>query len=493
LDGCCAEREDRDLSGVEVVLGVAALLIGATGTWSPCGFSMVETIGLRGHSGGRSTTLAACATFAPGALAGGVATFGLLAVAGHLILGSAGTTAYLVAAAIAFGAAALDARGGRIVPQVRRQLPEGWRWSMPLPVAAALYGILLGLGFTTFVLSYGAWALAGISFAVGRPEVGLVVGLAFGIGRALPIVVLAPITDRPVGIRLTALMAERPSLYRVFRLGDATALLAGAAALLIGTGALAARTEVHHGADPSAAGHYLAYQRADGSAALRHGGSVTGLGGQQPAVGGPYVAVARAGKIELRRRRDPKKNVAAMPAKKVEALAISEGWLAFLRAHHGRDVLLARPIRAHAHLGKVRQVARAPHPARLDHPSLDGGALVYAVAKRRHSAIVLRHLNSGKKRTLVSVTRGQVTSPSIHNDHVVYVLARREREDDQATYVPALDQSLVLQGTKGSDSGKAIYTKVGSGKTLWSTALTSHRAFVTVLAHRRDRILSVAR
>ena len=43
---------------------------------------------------------------------------------------------------------------------------------MPMPVAAGLYGILLGLGFTTFVLSFGVWALAGISVALGDPGPG---------------------------------------------------------------------------------------------------------------------------------------------------------------------------------------------------------------------------------------------------------------------------------------------------------------------------------
>ena len=63
---------------------------------------------------------------------------------------------------------------------------------MPMPLAAALYGLLLGLGFTTFVLSFGVWAFAGVSLAVGDPSLGLVLGIAFGVGRAIPIVVLAP-------------------------------------------------------------------------------------------------------------------------------------------------------------------------------------------------------------------------------------------------------------------------------------------------------------
>src|ERR671910_3301933 len=93
---------------------------------------------------------------------------------------------------LSLAAAVAEARGTPIVPQIRRQLPEHWRRLMPMPLAAALYGVLLGLAFTTFVLSFGVWALAGISLAVGEPEAGLLIGAAFGIGRAIPIVVLAP-------------------------------------------------------------------------------------------------------------------------------------------------------------------------------------------------------------------------------------------------------------------------------------------------------------
>ena len=69
------------LSGLEITLAVAALLAGFCGTWSPCGFSMIETIGPHGHRGGRATTLSACVTFTLGALVGGVFTFAALGVA----------------------------------------------------------------------------------------------------------------------------------------------------------------------------------------------------------------------------------------------------------------------------------------------------------------------------------------------------------------------------------------------------------------------------
>ena len=38
------------MSALEIALGFAALLIGATGTFSPCGLSVIDTIGPTGHT-----------------------------------------------------------------------------------------------------------------------------------------------------------------------------------------------------------------------------------------------------------------------------------------------------------------------------------------------------------------------------------------------------------------------------------------------------------
>jgi cytochrome c-type biogenesis protein len=206
---------------------LAAAAAGVTGAWSPCGFSMVETLAPSGYAGRVRTSLVACATFAVGALAGGVITFGGLSLLGHA-LGAGGPGALAVAAAIALAAATGEARGARILPQVRRQVPEAWRRRLPVPLAAGLYGVLLGLGFTTFILTFAVWALAGVCIAVGDPALGLAVGLAFGAGRLLPVVVLAPVG----GGALHAAMAERPRILRSLRAVDAVAMAACAVALV---------------------------------------------------------------------------------------------------------------------------------------------------------------------------------------------------------------------------------------------------------------------
>jgi hypothetical protein len=212
------------------LLVVTALAAGVTGAWSPCGLSMVETLAPNGFARRLRTSLAACATFTVGALAGGAVTFGGLAVIGAA-LGAGGAAALGAAAVVAVAAAAAEARGLRIAPQVRRQVPEAWRRVLPVPVAAAGYGVLLGLGFTTFVLSFAVWALAGASIALGDPGTGLAIGLAFGAGRALPVICLAPFAGTDRGAAITAAMCERPAILLGLRRIDAVALAACAIAL----------------------------------------------------------------------------------------------------------------------------------------------------------------------------------------------------------------------------------------------------------------------
>jgi hypothetical protein len=71
-----------------------------------------------------------------------------------------------------------------------------------------------------------------VSVAVGDPALGLAVGLAFGAGRLLPVVVLAPASATGPGAALHAAMAERPQILRSLRAVDALALAACAVALV---------------------------------------------------------------------------------------------------------------------------------------------------------------------------------------------------------------------------------------------------------------------
>ena len=471
------------LSGVETALAAAAVLIGITGTWSPCGFSMVETIGPTGHTGGRRTAVAASATFVPGAVAGGIATFGALAALGGLAH-DAGRIAYLVAAAIALLAALAEARGTPIAPQIRRQLPEHWRRALPMPLAAALYGVLLGLGFTTFVLSFGVWALAGISFAVGDPGAGIVIGAAFGIGRALPIALLAPLADRALGIRALELMSERPGLYRGARLGDALALVAAAAVLTTAATASAARTEASSAADPSAEGADLAWQLPNRAAVLRRDGEMLALPGGDPAVGDLRAAVIADDGIRLIDRTDLSV-IADISAPGVDAVAVSEDWLVYRAHRDGRDVMLARSIADPRSPGEETPIAGVAGLGQLGRPGLDGNLVVFAIAKTRVNRIVSYGLDSGKGRTVLATRSAALSNPSVRQGEKVtkllYVRATRER------------QRLMIKRLGGKRHGRAIFSRKGRKAMLWSTALSAERAYVTLLVGGGAKLVSVKR
>jgi hypothetical protein len=467
------------MDALELTLALAAFVAGLTGTWSPCGFSMIATLGPTGHTGGRSTTIAACVTFALGALAGGVITFWSLTALGGLLHGADDRAAYVIAAMIALAAAAAEMRAAPIVPQVRRQLPEHWRRLMPMPIAGGLYGVLLGLGFTTFVLTLGVWALAGIAFAIGEPTVGLVLGLAFGAGRALPVSLTAPFADRPAGIRVTELMADRPELYRGFRFGDGAALVLVAGALVATVPASASRLERSPAADPSVSADGIGFQRPDRSGLLLRGGEELRLPGRDPALGGGWVAVANGDEVALLSASDLAEQV-RFRAPGADAIAVSENWVVWRDRAGDKDAMRARRIDAPGAPGNVKTLATAAGPAQLGRPSVDGNRVVYARANRHVNRIVKQALGNGHKTTLRrSVTVG-LSNPSIGGKDLLYI--RHERRRD-----------LLKLASLAHGEGRTLISRRHG--TLWSTALTKRRAYVTAISGTApsQKILSAKR
>jgi hypothetical protein len=457
------------MGGLELALGAAALLIGATGTFSPCGLSAIDTIGPTGHTGGRRITAAACATFLPGAIAGGLITFGSIAVVGQVLHGAGGRPAYIAGAAIALLAAVLEVRGTRIVPQIRRQLPEHWRRVMPMPLAAALYGVLLGLGFTTFVLSFGVWALAGVSLAVGDPELGLLLGAAFGIGRAIPIVVLAPMAGSDAGVRATELMCERESVYLGLRRGDAAALLLVAVALVIAPGSAGARgTEISHATDPSATADALLFQRLGGPATISRGGREVPLPGKHPAIGGRFIATVAGNAIQLLDR-NTLAPIAQVDAPGADAVAVSDSWLAYRATGGEGDGIYIRYIANPASPAPPLLVAKAGGASQLSPPAVDGSVLLYAIATPGGSRVVQWVMGTHRHRTLVRSHRLLLFDPAVNGRWFAYVRsdARRSR--------------LMVRGRHRHGGGRILFTLKRSGAELWSDALTGSVAYVTVL------------
>lgn len=383
----------------EAALIALALVAGVTGAWSPCGFSMVETLAPAGYAGRMRTTLVACTTFAAGALVGGVITFGGLALLGDAL----GAAAPVIAALLALAAAAGEALGARIMPQVRRQVPESWRRVLPVPLAAGLYGVLLGLGFTTFILTFAVWALAGVSVALGDPSLGLAIGIAFGAGRTLPVVILAPFG----GGSAHAAMAEQPRILRTLRLADAAALAVVAAALFATPAQAQEVSAAAIGfADPSVDGQTLALHRPGSPfGELRGPAGAQSIPGNHPAVGGGHWAWIENGHVVVYGQR-------AIPAASADSVAVSSTFVAW---RQGQEIWAASLADF-----APRQIVIGP----VGRPALSGNLLVYDVEGRIESV----DLATGVRAMLRRESRAQLRGPSIVGLELTYVRATYNRQ-----------------------------------------------------------------
>jgi hypothetical protein len=406
------------LSLLVAVGAITAVIAGIAGAWSPCGFSMVDTIGTALGDARRAVMILATATFTIGALAGGAITFGGLSLLGEALGHGAAGLRDALAGVLALAAAFADWRGVKIAPQIRRQVPERWRWIMPLPLACGLYGLLLGLGFTTFVLSFAVWALAGISFAADSTIFGVVVGVAFGLGRALPVLWIAPRVGTEPGDRRLDALALEPRLWLGMRRLDAIGL--GACALLLGSSsALAAGSGFE--TDPSVDGGAFAWQEPGGSGMLRTPSATMALPGRLPAVGGAKVAWLAGRKIVVSNGfpSPSPRTIPGPPRATVDALAVSADWV-IVRDRSARGIanLFAVSLR---HPARRRYLAGSAIAGAIGRPTVDGSTVAYAYSSPTGSAIYEVDLGSGARRVLRQASGNALyENPTLRNGRLLY-------------------------------------------------------------------------
>jgi cytochrome c biogenesis protein CcdA len=413
------------LSGLAICAALTALIAGVTGAWSPCGFSMVQTIGSALGDGRRGATRAASVTFGLGAVIGGVITFGGLAELGRLI--GDGTTGLRegLGAALALAAAMADWRGVKIAPQIRRQVPERWRWSTPLAFACGLYGILLGLAFTTFVLAFAVWALAGISFAAGDPLLGAIVGVAFGLGRALPVLWMAPSFDNGgEGARRLDDMASEPRMWLGLRRLDAIGL--SLCALFL-SGASATAAVLPNATDPSAALGALVWQQVGGPGVLRApSGQASTLPGGYPALGGSMIAWENSGQLTVADLATLTPRV-TIPVTRLNALAVSDSWIVYRdQGPRGEEALVGVPLTDPT---QRLSIATSTLASEIGRPALNGSDVVFTYDTPQRSAIEIVHLASGARHVLRATYRNAVLlNPSILGGRLLYERVDRCRQ-----------------------------------------------------------------
>lgn len=462
------------------ILTLAAVAAGVTGAWSPCSLSAAETLR------GALPRLA----FALGALTGGLVTFAGLAALGA----AAGFAAPMVAAAVAVAAAAGEAAGARIVPQVRRQVPESWRRVLPLPVAGGAYGVLLGLGWTTFVLTYAVWALAAVCVALGDVTAGLAVGIGFGAGRSVPVLA-----------GLGSSLAERPRWLRRARLADGGALVACAAALAVspaGAASSSAPVVAADATDPSAAGAHLAWQKPGEKGRLAGPEGERELPGRGPVIAGDRIAW-HDGETATIAELLTLAPLATAPVPGATAIA-TDGERIVHRAPRGNggEALWLGERRLYS-VRAGRQIGR---------PSMSGSRVAFHVAGRRATRIVEIDLESGKGRRLRSERGAQLLNPTLDGGRLLYVHAtatrqklrigvaspRRTRSDRTlwSTW-PTARADMGREPRRGhhrhypsnKPPRRPARPPKGISDTLWTTALGPYTAYVTRLRERTgDRL-----
>ena len=177
-----------------VLLIALAAVAAVRGMWSPCGLSMLSTLNpvserARGH---RFWTTACWYVF--GAVVGG-ALLGLgcaMLAIGFAGLDAPSSVAWSLALAGSIVAVASDVRvGGWSLPLHPRQVDERWvdryrRW-----LYASGYGVQIGTGFATYIMTAGVYLVALLAALTGSPAQAFAAGVAFGLVRGSCIVVAA--------------------------------------------------------------------------------------------------------------------------------------------------------------------------------------------------------------------------------------------------------------------------------------------------------------
>lgn len=432
---------------------------------------MVGTVGAARNRAGAS------AAFAAGLALGAALVFGSLAAIGSAV---GGHVVLVAALAVAGAAVVSDALGLRVRPQVRFQVPEPWRRTMPLPRALFLYGLLLGTGLSTYVPATAAFALPALSLALGDVPAALAIAVGFAAGRALPVLVLA-------GRGGETVLAERPRGLRLLRMLTAASLLFA----LVAGEVRAAGTIASPAGDPSADGADLAWQEPGVGGFLLQSGTTAQLPGEYPAIGGGLVAW-RVDKTITVADRVSQATVMQETVPGVRQLAVARRWLVYRTPTQIRAQAIGSP-------GPGTLLVQTKRPGTLGRPSIGVDLVVFHRAMGSGGSwITAVNAASGKRLLLRSSSSDLLLNPSVNGAQLLYVrVSRCSQQLMLGALRGKLDRVVYRLGPlAGQDAGhEPGYSHQGerrpcpghpkpTSKMLWTTALSPTTAYVTVLRPR---------
>lgn len=185
-----------------LICTVVAVVAAIRSLWSPCGLSMLTSITpFTERSKGHRYPLTA-SWFVIGALAGG-ALLGTLGAIGAAAVAALPGVGWILPAGIVMAVigTASDLRlGGFHLPLVPRQVDETWLRKYRRWVYAAGFGVQIGSGFATYVMTGAVYLTLALAMLTGSPLTAFRICLLFGGARGLAVLVGA-IARTPAGLR----------------------------------------------------------------------------------------------------------------------------------------------------------------------------------------------------------------------------------------------------------------------------------------------------
>jgi len=392
------------------IVVAAALIAGISTAWSPCTYAMAETFTPDGCGSRRSqwiglvifTVTAITVAAGVGALAGWI---------GSVLPG--GRPALVIAAAL-IGASALREAGVLRfpIPVIRRQVPEAWRRTLPLPLWTSGYGVILGVGFGTYQLVATYWAVVITALAVGDPMIGAIALGVFGLTRG--VMAASPVSAFDLLSRRgqTALRSANAIILALLALALVPAIADAQTGLPTPVG----------GADPTVSDDTSAFTwyAEGGVPSVRivppDSPRVFISDVREPALSGGSIAVVTVQGIEVRDWRTGQ--VIASVGGQLVHPALSGDRLAYVELLRNGSRLVLRDLRT----GTVRVITRVGRGIDLGRASISGQAIVWHQASGLNSRILMRRVTGGPVQNLFTTRRRwQVKSPSLAAGVLVWI------------------------------------------------------------------------
>jgi hypothetical protein len=422
---------------------------------------MVETF-TPAVCGSRPRQRLALAVFALGTLVASAALGAALGFSGSFI----GTRPALIAAAIlAFLAALREAGVVRLpVPQSRKQVPERWRYDLPLPVWSAGYGAGLGVGILTFQPVATFWVACAAALALGRPLLAAACFSLYGAGRVF--MATWPRRRQESGPAAVEKLVARAGLVPR---ANAVVLACAVVLLSAAPAAGAAVVSLGPGFAPAADGQTLARARMS-SGTVRvvvtppaPDPAVSFSPANAPALDDDLLAYEDAQGVKVRDWRT------GALVRQLDGPfthpALDWPLLAYIRDDGDYERLILSDLSDPAN-PTVRRVASVRAADDLGRPSLRGGRLAWHRIRPGGSVIFLLDLATNKRQEIKRTTIWMETNPSLTGKRLIWVEQRPKG-------------SYLRMRLLGSGRTRTLMRVKGRASYLWTTALTGRSAYVT--------------